>query len=290
MMPPVYAQYVYIYIYRVEVCIFVEAVAVDQSMSGSFSRLTRLASFLLDSTRTVFSDEVEETPAAATSDSRFFSDGPVDETPGSASAGSGPSRRAEAVVEQGLGSSLLAGYRVGGMKASQNAWRWQIERSDPGLLQYSRLFEVMESLNNNDRAEVHCFDLCLCNSKLSSHVLDHCVGTVQALLRKGCSSFKIGITLDPCNRWYSPEFGYAAQGVYSEMVVMAVLRTMEAAAFLEAALIREFRTSNLCDNKAAGGEGVSLDHANLAFVYTVVSWPAVTARGTKRARVGDGFA
>ena len=280
MMPPVYAQS--------SMYMFVEAVAVDKSMSGSFSRLTRLASFLLDSTRTVFSDEVEETPTtAATSSDRFFSDGAVDETPGSASAGSGTGRT-EGVVDQGLGSSLLARYRVGGMKASQNAWRWQIQRSDPGLLQYSRLFEVMESLNN--RAEVHCFDLCLCNSKLSSHVLDHCVGTVQALRRKGCSSFKIGITLDPCNRWYSPEFGYAAQGVYSEMVVMAVLRTMEAAAFLEAALIREFRSSNLCDNKAAGGEGVSLDHANLAFVYTVVSWPAVTARGTKRARVGDGFA
>ena len=241
-------------------------------MSGQFSRLARLASFLLDSSRNAFTDEVPEIPDLVTG------------SDGCESHGSEPPAAVEGVGES-PSSSSLASCRVSGMPASHNAWRHVIERSDPGLLQYTRLFQVMESLNN---AEGQCFNLCLCRSKLSSHVLDHCITTIQNLGRQGCLRFKIGITLDPYNRWYNPEYGYASEG-FSEMLVVAVLRTMEAAAFLEAVLIREFRGHGLCTNQAGGGEGVSLDHTNLAFVYTVVLWPE-TSRGLKRPRSRDRLA
>ena len=227
-------------------------------MSGGISRLARLASFLLDSSRSSFPEnqETSEPVVASSNTSR--------------------------VEQASRDSDLFAGCLVNGNVASHNAWRWQVDRSDPELLcQYPRLTEVMGMLNQSVGQR---FDLCVSRSKLSSHVLEHCLALLQGLQRKGVSRFKIGITVDPYNRWFCPEYGYATDGVYGRMLIVAILRTMEAAAFLEAFLIREFRSSPGCDNSATGGEGVSVTHTNLAFVYVVVSWPTV---GNKRPRLGE---
>ena len=227
-------------------------------MSAGISRLARLASFLLDASRSSFPENEETEPARVSSAATIR-----DEQAPSA-------------------SDLVAGCLVNGMVASRNVWRWQLERSDPDLLRYPRLLEVMETLN---RSVGQHFDLCLPRSRLSSHVLEHCLAQLQGLERKGVSRFKIGITVDPYSRWFSPEYGYATEGRYDRMLIVAVLRTMEAAAFVEAILIRDFRRSPGCDNSATGGEGVSVTHTNLAFVYVVVSWPE--AVGTKRPRLGE---
>ena len=148
-----------------------------------------------------------------------------------------------------------------------NAWRWQIQCGDPTLLNVDRLHEVMDALNH---ADSQVFDLRLPKSKLASLVLEHCMCLLQSIARQGFWRFKIGITSDPFSRWFHPEYGYVVDGVYTAMWIMTVVRTMEAAAFIEAALIREFKTCGCCDNWASGGEGVSLE-GSLAFVYVVLS-------------------
>ena len=53
------------------------------------------------------------------------------------------------------------------------------------------------------------------------------------------------------------------------MKVMAILHFMEAAALLEASLIKLHKSSSLCLNQAPGGEGVSAT-TSPAFVYIVL--------------------
>ena len=157
--------------------------------------------------------------------------------------------------------------------------RGQVQRSDPSLLTLDRLHEVMSSLNHS---EGQIFDLRLPQSKLASLVLEHCMSLLQSIARQGSSRFKVGITSDPFARWLNADYGYGAQGVYSTMWVLCIVRTMEAAAFIEAALIREFKNCDCCDNCASGGEGVSLE-GSLAFVYVVLSEPP------KRQRISGSF-
>ena len=151
-------------------------------MSGTgISRLARLASFLLDSSRSSFPESQEAVgssePAVASSSTSSWGGEQASED-----------------------SDWFAGCLVNGNVASHNAWRWQVERSDQELLyQYPRLTEVMGMLNGSVGQH---FDLRLSKSKLSSHVLEHCLALVQGLQRKGGSRFKIGITVDPHSRWY----------------------------------------------------------------------------------------
>ena len=154
---------------------------------------------------------------------------------------------------------------IEGMHASHNAWRWKVEQCDRSLLAIPNLHVVMEKLNTHPHS---CFDLRLPKAKLASAVLKHSVTVIEGLALRG-ARFKIGITTDPGFRWSNPSFGYAhATEIYTTMVIVSILKTMEAAAYLEASLIREFREHKLCLNEALGGEGAMID-ASPGFVYVV---------------------
>ena len=152
-----------------------------------------------------------------------------------------------------------------GCAASHNAWRWKVQQCDPKLLELPNLHTAMQELNAKSGNQ---FDLRLPKVKLASAVLQHCIALVAYVAAQG-ARFKIGITTNPEFRWSNPSFGYAGSGVYKKMVIMTIVRTMEAAAFLEAAVIREFRNHPACDNEAAGGEG-AVD-SSPGFVYMVHS-------------------
>ena len=209
----------------------------------SSDRLERLASFFLDASKEVF-PETLETPA------------PHEES----SAAASHKRKFDEIE-----SDKLAGCLVQGCAASHNAWRWKVQQCDPRLLQLPNLHTAMQELNASSG---NCFDLRLPKVKLASAVLQHCIALVACVAAQG-AMFKVGITTNPAFRWSNSSFGYAGSEIYKKMVIMAIVRTMEAAAFLEAALIREFRDHPACQNEAAGGEG-AVD-SSPGFVYLVHS-------------------
>ena len=227
-------------------------------MSGQDSRLDRLASFLLDSNRTVFapvSEGADRQHNDACGSKRKF------ETEG----------ECHAKIPERI--PIFAGCLINGALASSNAWRFEVEKHDICLLDFPQLHENMQMMNTS---QGRCFDLCLARTRLASRVLDHCIAMVR---RVSTSPFKIGITSNPYVRWYNSEFGYSAEGVYTTLIVVAILRTMEAATYLESALIREFKQYRYCHNLAPGGEGVSSD-SELGFVYVVCS--TISRRTTDR--------
>lgn len=210
----------------------------------SSDRYERLASFLLD-------------------ESKIDPPGVSEQEPPSSLAAS--SKRKLDEIE-GPPPSNTSGCLVHGSPASHNAWRWKVGQHDRTLLDIPRLHDVMQSLNESAG---HRFDLRLAKSKLASVVLQHCVAIVAGLSAQGVR-FKVGITSDPGHRWFNPSYGYGTEAKYVRMLLIAIVRTMEAATYIEAALIREFRSSHLCDNEAPGGEGAMLD-ASPGFVYVVRS-------------------
>ena len=206
------------------------------------SRLDRLASFLLEPSRSSLPELPEPEPE-------------------------GPSTQPQDVACVASSSVLclgVAGCLIQGLEASCNAWKWQIQQNDPALLARPGLIKIMEQLNS---AQASGFDLRLPRGRLASCVLQHCIAVVAAVARTSMR-FKVGITTDPCHRFLNTAYGYRPQGVYKQMVIIAILKSMEAAAYVEATLIREFRDHAACANEAAGGEGSSLE-ALLGFVYVV---------------------
>ena len=201
------------------------------------NRLDRLASFLLEPSRT-------EPPPVETQSPKHEEPGPV--------------------VRPTFPALPVSGCLVRGMQASCNAWRWQIEQCDPSLVARPQLNQIMEQLHS---ASGSCFDLRLPRVRLASGVLQHCIAITAAIARVSLR-FKVGITTDPVHRFLNSSYGYSQQGIYKQMTIIAILKSMEAAAFLEAALIREFRDHHACGNEAAGGEGSSTDSV-LGFVYVV---------------------
>ena len=102
----------------------------------------------------------------------------------------------------------IASCKIKGEPASCNAWKWQVTRCDPELLNHGRLHAVMSVLNN-DPCSV--FDLRLPQGRLSSTVLSHCISAVRVYsLQNEC--FKVGLTSDPSHRWNNSEYGYGKQG------------------------------------------------------------------------------
>ena len=178
---------------------------------------------------------------------------------------------------EGSGSAEVASCLIDGRVGSCNFWRWKVQHFDPKLLELQNLCVIMEKLNSG-LADV--FDLRLPKGRLASMVLQHCVAIVAGTASKG-TRFKIGLTTDPHNRWFSESFGYGREGVYSSMTIISILRTVEAATYLEAALIREFLDHALCDNQASGGEGAIMD-ASPAFIYLVTAGAHLSA--TKKQR------
>ena len=257
------------------------------------SRLDRLASFLLEPSRldppgpeafSIASSRLHatgpepQTPSTGLSlaPSRLPSSGPEPLLKPTASFLLAPSKphssrpEAEKPYNDMIGSeakpSAVAGCLVQGRHASHNAWRWQLEQSDPSLLSRPHLSRIMERLNATSVSGF--FDLRLPKVRLASGVLQHCIAIVAAVAR--CSlRFKVGITTDPSHRFLNESYGYKPQTVYNQMIIIAILKSMEAAGFLEAALIREFRDHPGCGNEAGGGEGSSTDASLLGFVYVV---------------------
>ena len=221
-------------------------------MSENTGRFEKLASFLLDPTRTD-PPQLEDAPPESAE--------PSPEPNASAKSSAGSNKRKLDRAE-----GLAAGCLISGQQATHNVWRWKIEQCDRTLLDIPKLHEVMRGLN---QSVGHHFDLRLPKAKLASAVLQHCAAFVAGVSAQG-SRFKIGITSDPGFRWFNDSYGYGRQGTYVRMHIIAIVKTLEAAAFLEAALIREFRASALCDNEASGGEGAALD-ASPGFVYVVRS-------------------
>ena len=214
-------------------------------------RLERLASFLLDPSR-------DEPPPLCNNKS---TEEPVEEKVIPQNFAFPLCKKRRVAKVEGIASCM-----VEGMQASCNAWRWKVAQCDSSLLSIPNLHSVMDRLNANPSSS--CFDLRLPKAKLASAVLKHCVALISGVAARG-AHFKIGITSDPGFRWFNPSFGYAyAAEIFTTMVMIAIVRSMEAAAFLEAALIREFRGHKLCLNEALGGEGVAMD-ASPGFVYLV---------------------
>lgn len=246
------SYYIYAYI-RVCVCFYVGLVNFVAIFRGcehaAMGRLERLASFLLDPLR--MDPPVPEV--------NLVSEPPTVEVACESSQHVLCKKRKIDRIE---GSAACL---VGGMHASHNAWRWRVEQCDRSLLAIPNLHAVMEKLNTSPHS---CFDLRLPKARLASAVLKHCVTVIEGLASQG-ARFKIGITTDPGFRWSNPSFGYAhATEIYTTMVIVSILKTMEAAAYLEASLIREFRENKLCLNEALGGEGAMVD-ASPGFVYVV---------------------
>ena len=210
---------------------------------SSSDRTERLASFFLDPSKEAFPEIVSSSVPTATSSAASHNKRKLDE----------------------IGSNQVAGCSIQGLPATRNAWRWKVEQCDPVLLQIPNLHTAMRDLN--DSSGNH-FDLRLPKGKLASAVLKHCVALVACVAAQG-AKFKVGITTNPEFRWSNASSGYAGSGIYKRMVIMAIVRTMEAAAFLEAAVIREFRDHPACQNEAAGGEG-AVD-SSPGFVYMVHS-------------------
>lgn len=210
----------------------------------SSERYERLASFLLDESK------IDPPPVVS-------EQGPPAQAVGS-------KRKIDAREEPP--STSTAGCLVQGSVATHNAWRWKVEQHDRTLLNIPRLHEVMQNLNN---CSGNHFDLRLAKRKLASAVLQHCVTIVAALSVQG-ARFKVGISTDPGHRWFNASYGYGTEGKYARMLLIAIVKTMEAATYIEAALIREFRHHPLCDNEAPGGEGAMLD-VSPGFVYVVHS-------------------
>ena len=191
-------------------------------------RLERLASFLLEPDRTSF-----EAPACYGS--------PIDRA--------GP---------------VCTGLLVDGQKASSNAWKWKVQRVNPRLLELPTLHVIMEQLNTSPGP---CFDLKLGQGKLASTVLQHCICVVGSIAGQGIK-FKVGITSNPFHRWHNESYGYIHQKIYTHMSLIAIVSTMEAAAYIEAAVLREYGTHCCCQNDAPGGEGCKGD-VQPGFVYVV---------------------
>ena len=236
------------------------------------ARMDRLASFLLDSDPKPLEDFEE--PCNAVLKVQGESKDSREVLSESGIQGQDLASSPSSSVLHGAASCL-----VDGMTASCNVWRWRVQQCDPQLLDNKNLCTIMDTLNMS-RASV--FDLRLPKGRLASMVLQHCVAVIAAIASKS-STFKIGITTNPHNRWFSESFGYFRHPVLSNMTIISILRSMEAATYLEAALIREFMDNPLCENKALGGEGAMAD-ASPAFVY-VVSGRALFSATKKQRRV-----
>ena len=207
---------------------------------SKMSYLVRLASFLWDSER-----DASEAPR------------------GEDSEASASSNQEATCSEATCSEARASGCTFHGRTASGNYWKHHVKSFDESLLGYETLHLSTQKLQ---LSAAGVFDVSLPSGKLSSKVLEHCCYTIE----KACSQqwlFKIGVTADPHSRWYA-EHGYHRTS-FTKMKVMAILHFMEAAALLEASLIKLHKSSSLCLNQAPGGEGVSAT-TSPAFVYIVL--------------------
>ena len=101
-------------------------------------------------------------------------------------------------------------------------------------------------------------------------VLQHCAGVIASKVSDQLTVFKVGITVNPVDRWRNAGFGYCNEG-YTSMQLLHCERNSRACGFLEAALIAQFRGTLGCQNEAPGGEGFSTegDCESMCYLYAV---------------------
>ena len=101
-------------------------------------------------------------------------------------------------------------------------------------------------------------------------VLQHCAGVIASKVSDQLTVFKIGITVNPVDRWRNAGFGYCNEG-HTSMQLLHCERNSRACGFLEAALIAQFRGTQGCQNEAPGGEGFSTegDCESMCYLYAV---------------------
>lgn len=103
--------------------------------------------------------------------------------------------------------------------------------------------------------------------------LDHADDIVEKMLCKYTMKFKIGITVDPYNRWYSktmPGYKYDKGDIFEKMLVLAVYHTGEAAGVLERHMIKWCKHRPGCANKLPGGESTRQQTTYLYIVFRVL--------------------
>ena len=106
----------------------------------------------------------------------------------------------------------------------------------------------------------------------------------------GCAVYKIGIAMDPIQRFKGFSWSYIYEG-YEEMLLL-VASTATQCRILETFLIERFKGRPGCQNEAPGGEGMR-DSSNLCYVYAVFcdggtgrAW-GLSARKAKRPRARE---
>ena len=109
-------------------------------------------------------------------------------------------------------------------------------------------------------------------------VLQHCAGIIESKVSDQLTVFKIGITVNPVDRWCNTGFGYCREG-FTSMQLLHCERNSRACGFLEAALIAKFRGTLGCQNEAPGGEGFSTqgDCETMCYLYAVFKGLSRTA-------------
>ena len=113
----------------------------------------------------------------------------------------------------------------------------------------------------------------LCDPGNPGCPLDHADDIVEKMLCKYTMKFKIGITVDPYNRWYSkdmPGYKYDRGDKFEKMLVLAVYHTGEAAGVLERHMIKWCKHKPGCANMLPGGESTRQSTTYLYVVFRVL--------------------
>ena len=99
--------------------------------------------------------------------------------------------------------------------------------------------------------------------------MDHADDILEKMLCKYTMKFKIGITVDPHNRWHSksmPGYAWDKGDRWEGMMVVACYHTGEAGGLLERHLIKCFKHRPGCANLNPGGEST---RPHTTYVYIV---------------------
>lgn len=106
---------------------------------------------------------------------------------------------------------------------------------------------------------------------LAGAILAHACAAIARRIQPGGAVFKIGITTNPVHRWHNERYGYRlSSDGFETMVLLLATDCGAAAAYLEAALIKQFQQTRGCRNVASGGEGLR-PTAGPFFTYLVIN-------------------
>ena len=148
-----------------------------------------------------------------------------------------------------------------------NPWYW-LAHLPKGVQDLPRLREeIIPDLQSSGFGSSRItFDVC--EWKVASDLLDHCMLSVQSVFSKYPAVYKVGITRNPVLRWCQ---GYAKDPhmQWTEMRMLALTPDPLSAGLIESSLIRCFQKSPGNQNIRSGGEGVDPEGQGPFFVYVV---------------------